>query len=107
MNQPLFDEGDTVYLVESASIGSLEAVVIENITSHNGSWVYKLRNPTLRLSPGTTYGDRISLVTNGDVFYQERELCDLCTALNIAKDVLESRLNKINSMLTVHCDVTG
>ena len=107
MSQPLYSEGDIVYLVESASIGSLEAVAIESISSYNGTWVYKLRSPTLRLAPGTTYGDRISLVTNGDVFYQEKELCDLCTALNIAKDVLESRLNSINSMLTVHCDVTG
>lgn len=107
MNQPLYSSGDTVYLVESASIGSLEAVVIDSAASHNGSWLYKLRSPVSKLSPGTTYGDRISLVTNGDVFYQERELCNLCSALNIAKDVLESRLGKINSMLSLHCDVTG
>lgn len=107
MNPSKYKNGDTVYLLESASIGSLEAAVIDAVMSNNDTWLYSIRSPISRLSPATTYGDRISTVTGGNVFYMERELCDLCTALNTAKLVLESRLTYIESLLNMHCNTTG
>lgn len=107
MSQPLYEQGEVVYLVESASAGSLECVRIAGISKEYGNWYYTVETATSRLAAATTYGDRISHVTNGVVKYQEREFCTLCNALNTVKSVLLNRLQKIEDLLSTHCDVTG
>lgn len=107
MSLPLYSIGDVVYLRESASIGALESVRISGVCASGSNWLYQVNAAPNNLMAATTYGDRISHVTNNAVYYQSSEFCVLCDALNIIKDVLQSRLDKIDALLALHCDTTG
>jgi hypothetical protein len=99
---PLYRINDIVYLRESAAIGSIEALRITDVSSYQNTWVYKVASSINSPRAPSTFGDRISHVTGAVLYYTQSEFCDLCTALNIAKDVLEKRLQVIEDQISIY-----
>lgn len=107
MNNPIYSIGDTLYFRESASIGSLEPVVISSIMSKNGEWLYAVRfkggsMPTAAVQ----YGDKISMVHGATLYYTSDELMNLCDALALAEQNAQRVLNNIQAQRSTLCPST-
>lgn len=96
---PKYKIGDIVYSVESASLGELDAYRIGSIHQKvPGVWVYQFyiekRSPDQQ-----TVEDRIDLRTTWGLFYEEADLTDVCTAVQLAVLNVQARINRINLLL--------
>lgn len=105
-NAPIYLEGDTVYLKESAALGFLEAVVINGMTRNNGKWIYTIRTGVSSPSSPTVYGDRRSLVHGKTLYFSEDELISLCEALDLAEANAQRVLDNIKAQKASLCQST-
>lgn len=96
---PKYKIGDVVHSVESAALGELDAYRIGSIHQKSpGVWVYKIyveRRPPDQ----QTVEDRIDLRSTWDLFYEESELTDVCTAVNLAILNVQARINRTTQQL--------
>jgi hypothetical protein len=100
MSAPLFEYGQVAYLVESAGVGSLEAVHIGRVEQRANGWVYAIAETRPQPTPTfPTFGDRITSRSHYIREYNENELTDKCGALTIIKDHLERRLVEVDLAL--------
>lgn len=99
MTAPKFKIGDVVYLLEPASLGELDAYRIGAIHQKSiGVWIYQIfidQKPPRE----QTVGDRIDLKESRNLFYDEGELLDLCEAVDIAIDNIQTRVNRLQLTL--------
>ena len=96
---PKYRIGDVVHSIESASLGELDAYKIGSIHQKSpGVWVYQIYIEK-RPPDQQTVEDRIDLRYNANLFYEETELVDLCTAVNLAINNVQARINRIFLML--------
>lgn len=96
---PRYRIGDVVHSVESAALGELDAYKIGSIHQKSpGVWVYQIyiekRSPDQQ-----TVEDRIDLRTTWDLFYEESELTDVCSAVNLAINNIQARINRATNQL--------
>lgn len=107
MAAPRYKIGDIVYLIESASLGELEAYKIGALSSREaGTWVYQIfidQRPTVS---GQTVEDRFDLRNPTELYFDESEVTDLCDAINLALNNIQGRMNRAMS-LTEECPTTG
>lgn len=104
---PTYQEGDQVYLRESAALGFLEAVTISGIRRINGKWAYAIRAGMARPYAATTYGDRTSLVNGATLFFTESELISVCDALDLAIANAERVLERLQAQRNSICTATA
>lgn len=96
---PKYRIGDVVHSVESASLGELDAYRIGSISQKSpGVWVYRFYIEK-RPPDQQTVEDRIDLRTNWGLFYEESELTDVCTAVNLAILNVQARINRVSVQL--------
>ncbi len=106
MDAPLYEEGDTVYLRESAAIGFLEAVIISGIRRGDNKWLYSVQAGISQRN-ATHYGDKISFVNGAQLLFTEEEFVPLCTALDLAEANLQRQLADIQRRKASLCEVTS
>lgn len=82
-NIPAYNQGDVVYLRESAQIGHLEAVKIASMTYRRGQWLYTINASQSMPVGNTTYSDRVNIVNGGVLFFSQSEFVDVCSALRL------------------------
>jgi len=101
---PLYRRGDTVYLLESAIVGKLDAFKITSIKQVvDGRWVYEIsigKKPPSQGLIGDTYDARISELA---IAYLESELVGVCEALNIIVVRLQRQVTNIESKIAGCC----
>jgi hypothetical protein len=96
---PKYKIGDVVYSVESASLGELDAYRIGSIHQKSpGVWVYQFYIEK-RPPDQQTVEDRIDLRSTWDLFYEETDLTDLCTAVHLAVLNVQARINRVTLLL--------
>jgi len=96
---PLYSQGETVYLRDSAALGFLEAYVINSITHRpDGLIEYKLATHLKPPTANMTMGDR----NTGRVLHQltffEGDLILFCEALSLAIDNTELQLARLQAV---------
>jgi hypothetical protein len=100
---PLYDEGDVVYLKESAALGFLEPARISAIFKRNGQWLYTVKMGAGDPNPVAHYGDRIHMVRGSVVYFTEDEFVLLCDALDLAEANAQKQLDNIQSQKAILC----
>lgn len=96
---PKYRIGDVVHSVESASLGELDAFKIGAIHQKSpGIWVYQFYIEK-RPPDQQTVEDRIDLRYNQNLFFEETELTDVCTAVNLAITNVQARINRLGFQL--------
>lgn len=103
---PIYEEGDTAYLKESAALGFLEAVTISGITRDKGKWLYAIRAGVSRPTAPSHYGDRASLVNAKTLFFTESELISVCDALALAEANAQRVLDRLQAQKASICPST-
>lgn len=107
MTAPIYRIGDVVYLVESASLGELEAYKIGAISSREqGGWVYQIFIDMRPTVAGQTVEDRFDLRNPTELYFDESEITDLCDAVDLALTNIQGRMNR-NMSLIAECPTTG
>ncbi len=99
---PVYKEGDTAYLRESAALGFLEAVTISGLVRQNGNWLYSVKFGGMSRSVAL-YGDRISLVNSKMVYFSQNELISLCDALALAEANARRVLERLQAQYISVC----
>ncbi len=108
MANPKFEVGATVYMVESAKLGSLESYTIsESRQGLDKSWVYNIAIAAKTPSINSTVGDRITLKHSINFSLVESDLTDFCTAVGLAKGYLETQLERITRIESTYCGGTS
>ncbi len=101
---PLFRRGDTVYLLESAEIGKLEAFKITSIKQVvDGRWVYEInigKKPPAQGLIGDTWDARVNELT---IAYLESELIGVCEALTIVVARAQTQITNVQNRVGVVC----
>ena len=106
---PLYDQGDTVYLKDSAALGFLEAYIVQTIVHRaDGSIVYHLATYLKPPAANMTIGDRnTGRVLHGLSFF-ESELITYCEALSLAIVNSQAQLASLQAQSEVSgCQDTG
>ena len=100
---PLYDEGDVVYLKESAALGFLEPARISSIFKKNNQWLYTVKMGASEPTSVAHYGDRIHMVSGSVVYFTEDEFVLLCDALDLAEANAKKQLIGIQSQKAILC----
>lgn len=95
---PKYDINDVIYLEASARIGFLEAYKVTNVVRSRSRWLYTV-DVEQRPPAEPTIGGYIDIKQGRMLWFDESELTDLHTALLLAKNALELKLNNINNQL--------
>lgn len=106
---PKFNLNDVVYIVASAAgRGFLESYKVDGISLDKvtGRWVYTI-NVARPPNAGVIVGGSQQLIQSRILYFNEAELTDYCTALNMCKDYLERALGRINTLLNGCSDGTA
>ena len=98
MSNPLYRYGDTVYLRESAAVGSLEPVRIGGVHQGPNGWMY-----SLNYTSGGALFDRRSAVATQTLFWSEDELLPLCDAVVLVERNARAAYEKAREMRQLHC----
>lgn len=105
---PKYNPNDIVYIVAAAAgRGFLESYRVDGISLNKmtGQWLYEI-NVAKPPSAGIVVGGSQELIGSRVLYFNEAELTDYCTALNMCKTYLERAMAKINGLLQ-GCDGTG
>ena len=108
ISQPLYEPGDIVYLRESAALGFLEAVQINNLMYGPNGWVYTVRTkPSQPIAP-SHYGDRVMLVNGATLYFSEDEFVTVCDAQSLVEANLQAQLDRVRAQRSSQCtDITA
>lgn len=98
MSNPTYQYGDTVYLRESAAVGSLEAVRIGGVHQGPNGWMY-----SLNYTSGAGLFDRRSAVATQTLFFSEDELLTFCDALVLVERNARAAYDRAVAMRQLHC----
>lgn len=97
---PKFGIGDTVYLRESAVIGSLEAQTVAAIYQNTPTTIIYFMRGHLKSPPTVaTFGDRITQLYRPNLYFEESELITYDEALQLVSSSLAARLDQVNAKL--------
>lgn len=112
---PLYNVGDTIYILESAKIGNLESYKVDGITwnQQSSGWLYIIN--IKRSNDGSLtgrenalgFGDRPGTYT---LLFSEQEIITYCLALTYAQAHHTRKLQAINALISSKCgdtDTTG
>lgn len=106
MAENLYSPGDVVYLKESAAIGKIEAVRINQVVLNNDGWVYSIKDNSSIGAPGS-YSERRSLVSTQVPYFSEDEFVTVCEAYLLAETSVKALYDKIRAQRIALCgDVT-
>lgn len=107
---PAYAVGDTVYLMESATIGNLESYKVDGILwdDRTSQWSYVIN---LKRS-GTTVGQENALgfgvrPDRYTLLFREEELLDFCGAAVLVQTHFTKKLEAINALIASRCSETG
>lgn len=103
ISQPLYEEGDVVYLRESAALGFLEAVRIGGITHSSQGWLYVVESRVPQPRAAAHIGDRITAVHGKPLYFSESEFVTHCDALDLVEANLSTQLNRIQAQKASLC----
>lgn len=103
MQTPLYDVGNRVYLRESAAMGFLEPVVISGVMLGVGGWLYSWRAGPDPSASGRSSGDRRSFGSGHQLYLDESEIVDLCTAIGLAELNMMAALSRLQQLKSTHC----
>lgn len=106
IDAPAYEEGDSVYLKESAALGFLEAVTISGIVRQRGKWVYAILTGRSNPIAPRYYGDRASLVNAQILYFTEDELIPVCDALVLAEANAQRVLERLQAQRASICPST-
>ena len=106
MAENLYSPGDVVYLKESATIGKIEAVKINQAILTTNGWVYSIKDNSSIGAPGS-YFERRSLVSTQVPYFSEDEFVTVCEAYLLAETSAKVLYDKIKAQRIALCgDVT-
>lgn len=104
MANPLYALGDTVYLKESAALGSLEAVRIGGMMKGSTGWLYSIQTASPSPLGSTFYGDKRSLTNGALLYFSESEFVSQCAALEIVEANLLRAYNTVHAQRIALCE---
>lgn len=99
---PLYNQGDTVYLRDSAALGFLEAYIVHTITHRpDGLIVYSLSTHLKPPAANMTMGDRNTGRVLHPLTFFEHELVSYCDALALAVANTQKQLAKLQAQQAI------
>lgn len=99
---PIYTQGDTVYLRDSAALGFLEAYIIQTITHRaDGLIIYNLATHLKPPTANMTMGDRNTGRVLLPLTFFEHELVPYCEALELAIANTQKQLVKLQAQQAV------
>ena len=108
INQPLYEPGDILYLLESAALGFLEAVRISGMMYGPNGWLYTVSAKASQPTAPSHFGDRITAVQGATLYFSEDEFVLVCDAQALVEANLQAQLDRIKLQRAAQCpDITA